>query len=288
MGVMPLSLHTFDYFKSSFKTSFYVWWLYDDPTYKPHDSIEVTDSYEFNVKFGGTDKIGEKIRTQARYFATIQQHWDITNFPFDLQTLAISLEDSGFEMANLKFSPDRVNSVLPADFNIPGWDVLKFSVEEKPFEYNTNFGDPSVKQTTYSRFAIVFDIKRLGLRLFFNYFIGFFVASIVCLLTFFVDRQNLNAKYSLCMAAVFASVGNKYVLDSFLPFTTAFTLSDSIQVATFSYIITAAVTATLQSMPRPSQEAESSIKAKGFMAFVIATTLWVVFVGYFLAKAILS
>ncbi len=288
MGVLPLSLHTFDYFKNSFKTSFYVWWLYDDAAYKPQNSVEITNSYEFNVKFGGTDKVDGKIRTQARYFATVQQHWNITNFPFDLQTIVIPIEDSEQEIANLKFSPDRINSTLPRDFTIPGWEILNFHVEEAPFHYNTNFGDPSVKETTYSRLAIVFDIKRLGLRLFFNYFIGFFVAFVVCLLTFFVDRHNLNAKYSLCMAAVFASVGNKYVLDSFLPFTTTFTLSDAIQVATFTYIITAAITATFQSLPPRSEENEIRLKKTARITFFGFTMIWIAFVGHFLLRAIFS
>ena len=46
-----------------------------------------------------------------------------------------------------------------------------------------------------------------------------------------------GSRVGMCGGAIFASVGNKYVVDNYLPPVSTFTLADAIEVSTFMAII---------------------------------------------------
>jgi hypothetical protein len=96
--------------------------------------------------------------------------------------------------------------------------------------------------------TLTLEIKRQGLRNFINYFLGFFVAV---LLSAFMCLIHAD-RFSFILAAVFALIGNKYVLDQLVPATANFTLSDNLQIASFTFVIVAALLAALDSRTSPT------------------------------------
>lgn len=64
-------------------------------------------------------------------------------------------------------------------------------------------------------------------------YIAFFIAAI----SFVIDPEDVDPKFGLPVGGLFASVGNKYIIDSILPETTSFTLVDSLHSITFLFIL---------------------------------------------------
>ncbi len=286
MGIYPVMLHDFDLSHSSFKISFYAWWRSKNKEYAPHKTVEITNALDFQSKFGASGQYKDQYFTYVRYYAKILHNWDMRYFPFDHQELVVALEDYA-DIQKIMLTPDQQQSALHSEIKLKGWTVLGFHLRDSITTYKTNFGDPSTKKGQYSRLSFVIDIKRDGVRLFFNYFIGFLVAFFLCTVIFIVDPREIGARTSLSLGATFTAIGNKYIVDQVLPFTTSFTLADAVQSATFLMII-AAVTMIVYTnrfiQKRRYSEAILASHRMGISAF----TAYVVFVGYYIYIAAVS
>ncbi len=286
MGIYPVMLNDFDLSHNSFKVSFYAWWRSQNKEYAPHKTVEITNALDFQSKFGASGQYKDKYFTYIRYYATILHNWDMRYFPFDHQRLVVALEDYA-DIQKIMFAPDHQQSALHSELNLKGWRVLGFHLEDSITTYTTNFGDPSTKKGQYSRLSFVIDIKREGVRLFFNYFIGFLVAFFLCTVIFIVDPREIGARTSLSLGATFTAIGNKYILDQILPFTTSFTLADAIQSATFLMIIAAVTMIVYTNQFIQKRRYEGAINASHRMG-ISAVTAYVVFVGYYVYIAAAS
>jgi hypothetical protein len=285
-GVYPALLWDFDLSKNTFKISFYAWWRTHDPNYQPEKSIEIINATDYYSKFGRKGKNDNEYFTYAHYYATVQKNWDTRFFPFDRQILEVKLED--FQDAHyVIFEPDILQSHLHKELVLPGWQVEGLKLEKSMTSYATNFGDTSVKNGKYARLTFHIDIKREGWRSYFNYFIGFFVAFFLCAMIFFVDPGNINARANLSLGSIFTAVGNKYVLDQKLPFTSLFTLYDAIQAATFCVIVLSILSFILIHDLLKDMGLKKARTINGLLA-VIIVTLYLVYVGVWTFAAVVS
>ncbi len=237
-GVYPVGLYDLDPSHDSFKISFYAWWKTHNPDYHPEKSIEITNASHYYSKFGEFGKNGDEYFTYVHYYATLQHDWDVTYFPFDRQILDVRLEDFA-DIQSVVFKPDMDQSAIHPELTLKGWKILGIKLKESTTHYLTNFGDSSTPQGLYSRITFLIEIKREGWRLFFDYFVGFFISVLLCLLTCFVDFRSIETRATMILGAIFAFVGNKYILNAVLPQTSIFTYVDVVQTATLIIIILA-------------------------------------------------
>jgi hypothetical protein len=119
------------------------------------------------------------------------------------------------------------------DFSLNGWRISPLQLESLIYQYPTTFGIEDSTKGTYSRLIVKIPIERNGLRLFLTVFLGFFISYVIIITLVMLDKDMLSNKISLIMTALFATVGNKHIIDNYFPTQTAFSLSDLIQVATF-------------------------------------------------------
>jgi len=286
MGAYPLALHNLNYAKRSFDVIFYAWWLSEDKNYDPAKMLEMTNAYESTLENEVQNQQGNLYRTTTKYHATIHKNWDLKNFPFDRQTLRVDFEDSFFDENVLELIPDDKNSRIASNFELQDWQLVSFKLEQSKRIYDSNFGDTSIKQSTFSQLSLVFDIKRQGVRIFFDYFIGFFLAFLLCCIAY-MEPLDVSAKFSLSLAAVFAFMGNKYIMDNYLPTSPDFTLSDKIQMATFIYIIMTVLMNAIENILAQLQRITFSRKVS-LAVFVCATSAYLLFVGIAISHAIIS
>ena len=174
--------------------------------------------------------------------AKVNKAWDVTNFPFDRQTLKIVLEDANLPVEDAEFVPDVKNSRLDPDLTIDGWDIIGFKIISGESQNVTNFGDPAAPGVTkYSNVTVLIDIQRQGFRLFVNLFIGMFISGFLCSMMYCLAVSEMETRIGLMLASIFAMIGNKYILDNTLPPTYHITLSDKLQAITFVMIVLAVV-----------------------------------------------
>jgi len=256
VGIFVTSIHGVDFRSEQYTVTFWLWSTFPTEAmkealgsdYVPFNAIEVVNAQ--NKTISPTDQYiipDPKTGTTyaiAKFTATINQHWDVRNFPFDRQTLLIIIESVGIQSNVINFTPDTSNSLVSEELTLNGWVLEDLQLNALNYEYRSTFGDPSGQIGVYPRIVVEIPIRRIGFRLFINSFLGFFIAYIIISLIYF---QEVDSRIGLIMTAIFAAVGNKYTIDTYFPNQSAFSLSDLIQICTFG-MIAAGILTTIISM----------------------------------------
>lgn len=235
-GVYPIHLYDFNFNDNNFKITFYLWCL-SQAGYNLGKNIEVSNATDYKINFVEMDKVQNLDRSTVRITATVIKNWDLTYFPFDRQRLQVVIEDTLNEENKLIFVPDTQAPNLDESFLIAGWKIQNFELTNGTHIYKSNFGDSSTKNSKYSQLIFSFELKRHGNQLFFNMFVGFFLAFLLCFMSYFIPRYSSRFKGSLMMGAIFATIGNKYVVDKVIPPYATASLVEIIQNATISIVI---------------------------------------------------
>jgi len=240
VGVYVTSLYALDILEKKFTVTAWIWSTYDPAVlpedYKFYNKIEITNarSWEIieNENFTVKNDDGT-LHTMAKFTAEINQNWDIKYFPFDQQKVTINIESIELDSTQITFVPDMANSLVSDDLDLSGWHISPIQIRSFDYKYPTTFGLKSGAKGIYPRMSIVIPIERYGDRIFWTYFLGFFVSYIIICILYFFNGEMIESRVGLIMTALFACVGNKYTIDLMLPSNNLFTLSDLVQVASF-------------------------------------------------------
>ena len=249
-GMFVTNIHDVNFSDSEYQVEFWSWFLTDDISYKPSERTEITNAKKFSIRNVDVRQITGRFLHSQVFMGTIKQYWDVSKYPFDTQKLTISLEDTLDSSGELIYLIDETSSI--ANNIIPeGWSLESFEVLPTITSYPTTFGDPRRAADTdykFSQAKAVITLRRNGLRVFITSFLGLFVATFLIIIVFTI---NTSAKYlaiiplqpriTLCVGSLFAAVGTIYGLDAKIPYTTSFTLSDSLQMTTFAGIVLAII-----------------------------------------------
>ena len=253
VGVFVKSIYDVSMANGEFSTAFDLWFLHKKDSLEIEKNFEVANNKTFQIQSSSIEKVNGWNWVSAKIVGKMQQDWVTHNFPFDKQVLLIKLENTLYDSRQVIFEPDIAGSKLDKNFSLTGWEIQKFEIKQNPSKYETNYGDPSLSQESseYSAVDILIHIKRNSWGLFLKVFLGLYIALLIASLVFVVPASDLNSKFGLAIGGLFAAVGNKYIVDSSLPESNAFTLSDQIHALTFSfillYILLSAVTHSIQS-----------------------------------------
>jgi hypothetical protein len=240
VGIYVTSLYALDIPEKKFTISAWIWSTYDPAQlpedYRFYNKIEITNarSWEIieNENFIITNDDGTR-HSMTKFTAEINQDWDVKYFPFDKQAVTVNIESIELDSAKMRFVPDIDNSRVSDELELSGWHISPIQIRAFDYKYPTTFGIQSGAQGVYPRMSFVIPIERYGTRIFWTYFLGFFVSYIIICLLYFFNGDMIESRVGLIMTALFAVVGNKYTIDLLLPSNDVFTLSDLIQVASF-------------------------------------------------------
>lgn len=240
VGIYITSLYDLDIPAKKFTVSAWIWSTYDPALmpedYKFHNKIEITNARTWSIieneNFSIQNSDGT-VHTMTKFTADINQDWDVKYFPFDKQNITIDIESIELDSKQLEFIPDTANSMVSDELQLSGWQVAPIQLRSLDYKYPTTFGIQSGAKGIYPRISFVIPIERNGTRIFWTYFLGFFVSYIIICILYFFTGELIESRVGLIMTALFACVGNKYTIDLLLPSNDIFTLSDLIQVASF-------------------------------------------------------
>lgn len=240
VGIYITSLYALDIPDKKFTVSAWIWSTFDPvllpEDYKFHNKIEITNARTWeiieNENFTIKNSDGT-VHTMTKFTAEINQDWNVKYFPFDKQDVTINIESIELDSKQIKFVPDTANSLVSDELELPGWIVSPIQLRSFDYKYPTTFGIQSGAKGIYPRMSFVIPIERNGTRIFWTYFLGFFVSYIIICILYFFNGELIESRVGLIMTALFAVVGNKYTIDLLLPSNDVFTLSDLIQVASF-------------------------------------------------------
>jgi hypothetical protein len=216
----------------------------------------------------------------------MKDSWRINNFPFDRQRLRLGIENSQFDASSLVFVADTLGKHFDPRFTLRGWNIDSFIVSTGIKQYETGFGDESLEKphTEYSTFRVRIAIDRDATELFWKMFLGMYVSFLISYLCFFIHADHIDSRFGLSVGALFAAIGNKYIIDSSLPDSTSFTLVDTLHGITLFFIF-AVITSSAFSLLLVKKD---KLKLANRYDMIIAQVMLLIYVGlniYFITQA---
>lgn len=238
VGIFVTSIYSLGFAENDFGIDYWVWYIYSDSTLRPLETTEIVNSESVTRDFPTTELKGNMYWATHKCVAMIKKNWDIGRFPLDGQTLEVLLEETDMDTSELVYIADTANSRIDKSVKLSGWKISDFRLTPSIYTYNTTYGDPTLTgNSSYARLSISTRIERESKNIFLKLFLGLYVAFLIALSVFFLDGAEIGARTSLAVGALFASVGNKYIVDSSLPDHSSFTIVDKIHDITFALIL---------------------------------------------------
>lgn len=235
----------------TYKVVFYLW---SNSKGKPMELarfVDVLNSVEKEIVYVETDSV---LYDGVWYFSemmkvkcVILNNYNTENYPFDECQLNLNIEilDELSKTRCLKL--DSVNSRLKPDF-ISGWLINDSSIDLSTESWNSNFGDFSLSASPehldefktlnkdhlpgYDTLNVKIGLRRGSWGIYFKLFLVLFLSMLLALSSLFLPNSKSEEKISIIVGALFAAVGNKYIIDSNVPLFDSFGLSDNLHLWT--------------------------------------------------------
>ena len=276
VGVYITSIHDIDFKQKEYSINLWLWLKYKNKDFDFLQNLEVPQAKSVDKSFSTVDSSGEQIYMQMKLQCVMKDSWKISNFPFDRQTLRLSIENSQFDSRDLVFVPDTVGNHFDPRFTLRGWTIDSCAISTGIKAYETAFGDDEMAKphTEYSSFRVRLGIKRDATGLFWKMFLGMYIAFLIAYICFYIHTDGIDSRFGLSVGSLFAVIGNKYIIDSALPESTSFTLVDTLHGLTLFFIF-AVITATAYSLKLVKKDNQA--KAHRF-DMIIAQVLLLIYV----------
>ena len=249
LGIYISRIHDIDFKDKEYAINFWLWLKYKNRKFDFLQNLEVPQAKSVSRSFATVDSSGPEVFMQMKMQCVMKDTWKIAKFPFDRQTLRLSIENSQFDSRSLIFIPDSVGKHFDPRFTLSGWTIDSCIITNGIKKYETAFGDGSMAppHTEYSSFKVRLGIKRDASGLFWKMFLGMYLAFLIAYVCFYIHADGMDSRFGLSVGSLFAVIGNKYIIDSSLPESTSFTLVDTLHGLTLFFIF-AIITSTAYSL----------------------------------------
>ncbi|MEI8053454.1 MAG: hypothetical protein WCH52_06870 [Bacteroidota bacterium] len=238
VGIYLKSLSEFNSNTFTYGADLWMWYSYKNDSLNPLNSVEIVNAKDFECSNQKIEKKGDIIWASQDCKAIINQNWDWENYPFDLQKVEIILEEEDLDIRKVFLTELKPVFEYGKQINIKGWKIDSSKISKGLSHYKTDFENPSLNgESLYPNVVYTLYLSRDSMALFFKLFTGCYVAFLVAFLVFFIKPIHVDPRFGLSIGALFAAVGNKYVVDSNMPESISFTLVDKIHDITFVYIL---------------------------------------------------
>jgi hypothetical protein len=287
VGIYITSIHDIDFKQKEYTISFWLWLKYRNRKFDFLQNLEVPQAKSVTRSFATVDSSGPEVYMQMKMQCVMKDTWKIAKFPFDRQTLRLSIENSQFDSRSLVFIPDSVGKHFDPRFTLSGWAIDSCIITNGIKKYETAFGDETMvtPHTEYSSFRVRLGIKRDAAGLFWKMFLGMYIAFLIAYVCFYIHADGMDSRFGLSVGSLFAVIGNKYIIDSSLPESTTFTLVDTLHGLTLFFIF-AIITATAYSLMLVKQNKLRKAFKFDMLAAQIVLIAYLLLNFYFISRAI--
>jgi len=285
-GIYITSIHDINFKDKEYTIDLWLWLKYKNKEFDFVQNLEVPQAKTVTKSFSTIDSSDNKMYLLMKLQCVMKDSWAINNFPFDSQKLRFSIENSQFDSRSLVFVADTLGKHFDPRFTLRGWNIDSLDITTGIKAYETGFGDESLKKphTEYSNFKVRLQIDRDAMGLFWKMFLGMYVAFLIAYMCFYIHADSIDSRFGLSVGALFAVIGNKYIIDSALPESTTFTLVDTLHGLTLSFILLIIV-CTSYSLKLIKQDKLAKAKKFDFIAAQILLTVYLLLNIWFIYKA---
>lgn len=287
VGIYITSIHDIDFKQKEYAITFWLWLKYKNKDFDFMQNLEVPQAKSVSRSFATIDSSNNQVYLLMKMQCLMKDSWRIRNFPFDKQKLRLSIENSQFDSKSLVFVPDTLGKNYDPRFTLSGWTINDCVISVGIKKYETTFGDPTltVPHSEYSSYKVVLNISRDAGGLFWKMFLGMYIAFLIAYICFYIDPDEMGSRFGLSVGALFAVIGNKYIIDSSLPESTSFTLVDTLHGLTLFFIF-AIIAATSYSLRLIKTNKEIKARKFDMIAAQVSLVLYVLLNIYFISQAV--
>jgi hypothetical protein len=282
-GMYITSIHDIDFRQKEYSVNLWLWLKYKNRKLDFVQNLEIPQAKTFTKSFTTIDTSNGMVYLVMKLQCVMKDSWKINSFPFDRQRLRLAIENSQFDADEMVFMADTSGKHFDSRFTLNGWRVDSFTMNVGNKVYETAFGDPEQEtpKSEYSSLKVRMIITRDAMGIFWKMFLGMYVAFLIAFVCFFIHADSIDARFGLAVGALFAVIGNKYIIDSSLPETTSFTLVDSLHGITLFFIflvISQAVYALTLVKRGELKRANRYDKIAAIVIFVLYTVINILFI----------
>ncbi len=285
-GIYVTSIHNIDFKQNEYTIDFWLWLKYKNKAFDFVRNLEIPQAKSVTKSFSTIDSSAGQMYLLLKIQCVMQDSWKIASFPFDQQRLRISLENSQYDSKALMFWPDTLGQHFDPRFTLKGWNIDSFLIATPTVQYETAFGDDTQPQphSAYSSYRVKVVLSRDATGLFWKMFLGMYVSFLIAYICFYIDADNIGSRFSLSVGALFAAVGNKYIIDASLPETTSFTLVDTLHCFTLFFIFLI-ILSSVYSLNLIKQNKIKAVKRFDLVAGQVILAAYVLLNVYFISNA---
>jgi hypothetical protein len=285
-GVYITSIHDINFKDKEYTVSLWLWLKYKNKKFDFLHNLEVPQAKTVTQSYSTVDSSDNKVYILMKLQCVMKDSWAIDNFPFDQQKLRFSIENSQFDSQSLVFAADTLGKAFDPRFTLRGWNIDSTNISTGIKQYETAFGDESVAKphTEYSNFKVRLVVARDAMGLFWKMFLGMYVAFLIAYMCFYIHTDSIDSRFGLSVGALFAVIGNKYIVDSSLPESTTFTLVDTLHGITLIFILTVIVS-TAYSLRLVKRDKVDQAKKFDFLCAQVLLTGYVILNAWFIYEA---
>jgi len=291
VGIYINSIHDIDFKEKQYTLNVWLWLKYKKQEFDFSKYLEIPMAKEVDKSFYTVDTLADgRIYMLMKLQCIMKDSWKIQNFPFDRQKLRFSIENSQYDSDDLIFTEDTVGKHY-SKWITSGWEVIpdSFKIVTGIKKYETAFGDPTLSKphSEFSVYRVLIGIERDSWWLFLKLFVGMYISFLLAFLCFFIHKDSVESRFHICVGALFAVIGNKYVVDFSLPESTSFTLVDSLHGLTLCFVFAAAAcsvyTLWLLKTDRKEQTKKFDKRAAAVLLFIyLVLNAWFIYRAYYL------
>jgi hypothetical protein len=285
-GIYVTSIHDINFKDKEYTVTLWLWLKYTNKNFDFLHNLEIPQAKTVTTSFSTIDSTQNRIYLLMKLQCVMKDSWAIDNFPFDKQTLRFSIENSQFDSQALIFVADTLGKHFDPRFTLRGWNIDSLNIYTGIKAYETGFGDETLKKphTEYSSFKMKTIIHRDAMGLFWKMFLGMYVAFLIAYMCFYIHTDSIDSRFGLSVGALFAVIGNKYIIDSSLPESTTFTLVDTLHGIALLFILVIII-CTSFSLRLIKQEKADKAKKFDFICAQVLLGLYVLLNVYFIVMA---
>lgn len=239
IGIYITSIHDIDFKQKEYSVNLWLWLRYSNKEFNFDQNLEIPQAKTVNKSFVTIDTSGGSVYMQMKLQCVMKDNWKIENFPFDVQKLRLSVENSQYDARSLVFKADTAGNHFDRRFTLSGWSIDSCVMTVGTKVYETAFGTVAMDnpRSEYSAFRVRLSIQRAAGGLFWKVFLGMYIAFLIAYVCFFIHPDGMDSRFGLSVGSLFAVIGNKYIIDSSLPESTSFTLVDTLHGLTLCFIL---------------------------------------------------
>jgi hypothetical protein len=243
VGVLINDIQQLDLQSHSYNVDMYMWFKWDDPEINPANSFEFMNAFELwghiltyetqEPKQLADGTWYQVLRNQGKFNAKLP----LQRYPFDTQHLLVEMEHTSADTSRVVYEPDDDPISLSEGITIPGWEIGEPTLRVVDNQYDTDFGDPSVANPTYSRVVIDFPVTRPEGTYALKLLLPMLLVALTALLSLMLHPRWVEGRIGIGITALLTLVALQLTSNSSLPEVNYLLLLDKLYILSYGFVV---------------------------------------------------